>query len=292
MYILKKSKRALGLNEPIKDNHGKPVTRREMIARGFMTGPAVIAAPSILAMMLGSEKARAMSADLEAMRIPCGIIGGAGKIPFICFDLAGGANTFGSEVQIGRQRQLDFLSTQGYAKVGLPGNMNPNSPNVEEARKMIENPRRSREAYAPDFSFTSADGEYISMDELRGKVVLLDFWGTWCPPCRESLPSLRDLYKSYSKEKAFMMISVSVRDEEPIWREFTAKNQMVWPQAFDGDGKIQRTFQVRAFPTYILIDHEGIIRYRAQGYNFDREANLSDAIHKAIKVVAKSGPAE
>jgi len=130
MYILKKSKRALGLNEPIKDNHGKPVTRREMIARGFMTGPAVIAAPSILAMMLGSEKARAMSADLEAMRIPCGIIGGAGKIPFICFDLAGGANTFGSEVQIGRQRQLDFLSTQGYAKVGLPGNMNPNSPNA------------------------------------------------------------------------------------------------------------------------------------------------------------------
>ena len=56
MYILKKSKRALGLNEPIKDNHGKPVTRREMIARGFMTGPAVIAAPSILAMMLGSTR--------------------------------------------------------------------------------------------------------------------------------------------------------------------------------------------------------------------------------------------
>jgi hypothetical protein len=64
------------------------------------------------------------------MRIPCGIIGGAGKIPFICFDLAGGANTYGSEIQIGRQRQLDFLSTQGYAKVGLPGNMNPNSPNA------------------------------------------------------------------------------------------------------------------------------------------------------------------
>jgi len=170
--------------------------------------------------------------------------------------------------------------------------LKPNSPNVEEARKMIENPRRSREAYAPDFSFTSAEGEYISTDDLRGKVVLLDFWGTWCPPCRESLPSLRDLYKRYSKEKAFMLISVSVRDEEATWREFTTKNQMVWPQAFDGDSKIQRAFQVRAFPTYILIDHEGIIRYRAQGYNFDREANLSDAIHKAIKVVAKSAPGE
>ena len=170
--------------------------------------------------------------------------------------------------------------------------LNPNATYVEEARKMIENPRRSREAYAPEFSFTTAEGEYISPDELRGKVVLLDFWGTWCPPCRESVPSLRDLYKRYSKEKAFMMISVSVHDEEPAWREFTTKNQMMWPQAFDRDSKIQRTFQVTKFPTYILIDHEGIIRYRVSGYNFDREANLSDAIHKAIKIVAKSAPAE
>jgi thiol-disulfide isomerase/thioredoxin len=168
----------------------------------------------------------------------------------------------------------------------------PNSDNLEEARKMIENPRRSREAYAPDFSFTSADGEYISMDDLHGKVVLLDFWGTWCPPCRDSVPSLRDLYKHYAKEKAFVMISVSVNDEEPTWREFTAKNQMVWPQAFDRQHKIASVFQVNRFPTYILIDHEGIIRYRISGFNFEREAALSDAIHKAIKVVAKSGPAE
>ena len=170
--------------------------------------------------------------------------------------------------------------------------LNPNSPNAEEARKMIENPRRSREAYAPDFSFTSSAGEYLSTEELRGKVVLLDFWGTWCPPCRESVPSLRDLYKHYSKEGAFVMISVSVHDEESAWRDFTAKNQMAWPQAFDRDNKIQRTFQVTKFPTYILIDHEGIIRYRVSGFSFEREASLSDAIHKAIKVVAKSGPAE
>ena len=170
--------------------------------------------------------------------------------------------------------------------------LNPNSPNAEEARKMIENPRRSREAYAPDFSFTSSAGEYLSTEELRGKVVLLDFWGTWCPPCRESLPSLKDLYKRYSKESAFVMISVSVHDEEGAWRDFTTKNQMAWPQAFDRDSKIQRTFQVTRFPTYILIDHEGIIRYRVSGFTFEREASLSDAIHKAIKVVAKSGSAE
>jgi len=136
MYLLKKSPRGLGLNEPIKDNgHGKPVTRREMIARGFMTGPAVIAGSSALAMLIGSENARAMSPDLEALLGPaaCNVQAGAGKVPFICFDLAGGANLNGSEMLIGRQNPTDFLSTQGYAKLGLPGNMTPNSPNAASA---------------------------------------------------------------------------------------------------------------------------------------------------------------
>ena len=136
MYLLKKSPRGLGLNEPIKDNgHGKPVTRRELIARGFMTGPAVVAGTSALAMLIGSKNARAMSPDLEALLGPaaCNIQAGAGKVPFICFDLAGGANLVNSEILNGRQNPTDFLSTQGYAKLGLPGNMTPNSPNAASA---------------------------------------------------------------------------------------------------------------------------------------------------------------
>jgi hypothetical protein len=135
MYLLKKSPRTLGLNEPIRhESHKRPVTRRDFIAQGFMTGPAVVAAPSLLAMLLGSQKARALSADLDAMRIPCGIIGGAAKVPFICFDLAGGANLHGSEMLLGTGGNPDnLLSTQGYAKVGLPGNMLPSSPNPANA---------------------------------------------------------------------------------------------------------------------------------------------------------------
>ena len=128
-----KTQRTLGVDEPIKDTtHGAPVTRRELIARGFMTGPAVITAPALLAMMFGPDQARAMSPDLEAMLGPtqCAIQAGAGKVPFICFDLAGGANLMGSEVLLGQSgNPLNFLSTAGYAKLGLPGNMQPNSPN-------------------------------------------------------------------------------------------------------------------------------------------------------------------
>jgi thiol-disulfide isomerase/thioredoxin len=161
---------------------------------------------------------------------------------------------------------------------------------AEEARKLIENPRRAREAYAPDFSFTTSEGEYLSLDDLRGKVVLLDFWGTWCPPCVASVPSLRDLNKRYAKEKSFVMISVSVHDEEDKWRAFTSTNQMLWPQCFDRDSRIQRAFSVNRFPTYILIDHEGIMRFRVSGMSFEREASLNDAIHKQIKILEKPAP--
>src|SRR5262245_21117902 len=129
----KKPPRLLGLDEPIRhENHKAPVTRRDFIAQGLRTGPAVLAAPAALAMLMNARKAGAMSPDLEAMLLPaaCNIQAGAGKVPFICFDLAGGANLNGSEILIGRSNPTDFLSTQGYAKLGLPGNMNPNSANA------------------------------------------------------------------------------------------------------------------------------------------------------------------
>ena len=130
----KKSPRTLGLDEPIRhESHKAPVTRRDFIAQGFKTGPAIIAAPAALAMLIGSDNARAMSPDLEALLGPaaCAIQAGAGKIPFICFDLAGGANLTGSEMLCGVSgNPLNFLSTQGYATLGLPGNMTPGSANA------------------------------------------------------------------------------------------------------------------------------------------------------------------
>ena len=96
--------------------------------------------------------------------------------------------------------------------------------------------------------------------------------------------------KRYAKEKSFVMISVSVHDEEDKWRAFTATNQMLWPQCFDRDSRIQRAFGVTRFPTYILIDHEGIVRLRVSGMSFEREASLNDAIHKQIKIIEKPAP--
>lgn len=134
MLIIKSArKRALALDEPLRHaSHKKPVTRRDFLAQGFLTGSATVIAPSMLGAMLNPRAAKAGdlagATDLNQMKAFCNITGGAGKIPFICFDLAGGANIVGSNVLVGKKGgQLDFLTTQGYAKQGLPGTMLPNN---------------------------------------------------------------------------------------------------------------------------------------------------------------------
>ena len=124
----KLKRRGKGLNEPLKhESHKRPVTRRDFLAQGFLTGAASVVAPSILGALMNPRVANALSGDINPGNI-CNIQAGAGKIPFICFDLAGGANIAGSNVLVGQQGgQMDFLSTAGYSKLGLPGNMVPNA---------------------------------------------------------------------------------------------------------------------------------------------------------------------
>jgi len=111
-------------------DHRRPITRRDFIGQGFLTGSAAVIGGGLLSLFADPRAAWAsLSPDLDALRNACGInVLGAGKIPFICFDLAGGANMAGSNVLIGGQGgQLDFLSTQGYSKLGLPGDMVPSA---------------------------------------------------------------------------------------------------------------------------------------------------------------------
>lgn len=137
MIIRKKLPRGKKLHEPLlHPDHPKPVTRRQLLAAGLLGTQAYVLVPSVLAGLLGGPRtARAgLDPDINALIASCGITAGAGKIPFICFDLAGGANLNGSEALIGGAGgQLDFLSTAGYSKLGLPGNMLPNSPNPGSA---------------------------------------------------------------------------------------------------------------------------------------------------------------
>ena len=124
----------LEINAPLKHkDHARPKSRREFISQGFMAGSASVFGASVFSLFGNPRSASAaLSSDLEALKASCGItVQGAGKVPFICFDLAGGANISGSNVLVGGPAgQKDFLTTAGYSKLGLPGDMLPNSMNA------------------------------------------------------------------------------------------------------------------------------------------------------------------
>ncbi|MDH4073477.1 MAG: general secretion pathway protein GspF, partial [Gammaproteobacteria bacterium] len=121
------SKRKRNYDDPLRHpDHKRPVTRRDFLAQGFISGSAIATGGGVLSLFSNPREAlAALSGDLDTAG--CGIAtAGAGKIPFICFDLAGGANIAGSNVLVGNQGgQMDFLNTSGYEKMGLPGDMVP-----------------------------------------------------------------------------------------------------------------------------------------------------------------------
>ena len=143
MIIGKKPPRAHALGEPLlHENHKRPVTRREMLGAGLISAPGVLLAPAWLGALLRPGKANAALAnDINGMlaNTQCNVPTAATGLPFICFDLAGGANLVGSEALVGvKGGQANFLSTAGYGKLGVPGNMVPSSSaNISSALGLL-----------------------------------------------------------------------------------------------------------------------------------------------------------
>ena len=135
---MRKSKKPLHPNAPLKhQDHARPVSRRDFIRQGFMSGTGMVMSSSLVALLTNPRFLRAapqteLSADLQVLArdlsVPCDINRAAAGLPFICFDLAGGANFAGSNVLVGRDSPLDTLTTAGYSKLGLPGDMIPGQP--------------------------------------------------------------------------------------------------------------------------------------------------------------------
>ena len=134
-------------------------------------------------------------------------------------------------------------------------------PNCQRAQRYISRPELARARMVPAFSVTATDGQRISMDDLQGKVVLLDFWATWCAPCREALPHLQKVAKKFQGEP-LVILSVSLDSDEQKWKDFIVKNEMTWPQYRDGSfsGPVARMFAVNAIPHTFTIDADGVLQ--------------------------------
>ncbi len=127
------------------------------------------------------------------------------------------------------------------------------------AGRFLANPDLVRARMAPSFSIATLDGQQVSLDGLAGKVVLIDFWATWCGPCREALPHIREIAKSFSSEPLVVM-SISIDSDEAKWKDFVAKNGMTWMQYRDSSGAVSKQFAVRAIPQTFTIDADGVLQ--------------------------------
>jgi thiol-disulfide isomerase/thioredoxin len=142
---------------------------------------------------------------------------------------------------------------------------------------------------APDFSATDTQGRELSLSDYRGKVVLLDFWASWCAPCKEEFPFLVEFYQEYYKED-FIVLAVNIDNEqknmERFIREIYAKTYTShkFPIIFDKDKKIPPLYNLEAMPSSIFIDKKGIVRYVHTGFNDSRKKEfrkeLADLLHE------------
>lgn len=136
---------------------------------------------------------------------------------------------------------------------------------------------------AQDFTIDGLDsGTTYTLSDFKGKVVLLDFFATWCPPCRKELPILQKLNDSYTG-KDFMFIAVNSMEERQPVKDFIDQQKFLFPVALDSDGSAGTKFGVTAYPTLVLIDKNGVVRHVHVGFEPDIAKTLQTEIDALLK---------
>jgi thiol-disulfide isomerase/thioredoxin len=153
------------------------------------------------------------------------------------------------------------------------------SPERQRALRYVSQPELARARLAPAFAVTTVDGQRVSLDDLQGKVVVIDFWATWCGPCRAALPHVREIAQKFQGQP-LVVLSVSLDGDEKTWKTFIAKNEMTWPQYFDGrfTGPVAKLFGVQAIPNTFTIDADGVLQDEHIG-----DAAIEGKLKKLVK---------
>ncbi len=161
----------------------------------------------------------------------------------------------------------------------------PDGMHAHQVKRLIENPRRARHNFAPEFTLETQEGHRVSSEELLGKVILLDFWATWCAPCVDSIPDLKAIHQSYPEDR-FVLISVSVNKDHQKWKEFVEEREMTWIQSHDADGTMVSLFipgNKIVLPAYFVIDGEGIFSEVVLGEGRRQMMRVSRAVERSLK---------
>ncbi len=117
---------------------------------------------------------------------------------------------------------------------------------------------------APDFALKDLNGQEVKLKDHRGKIVFLNFWATWCPPCREEMPSMEELFAEF-KTRDFAMFAIDLRENPSEVKAFKEKMDLSFPILLDTDGSVGLEYAVRSIPTTYLVDREGYLIGAALG---------------------------
>jgi thiol-disulfide isomerase/thioredoxin len=157
----------------------------------------------------------------------------------------------------------------------------PNTdPSYLRAQHFADDPALSTHKMAPPFTVTALDGSKFNLDAMGGRVVLIDFWATWCGPCNEELPHMKKIAKEFAGQP-LVIISVSWDSDETKWKDFINKNEMTWVQYRDADHHLSNLFGINAIPHYFTIDSDGVLTAEMLGSGSDVEGKLKKLIARA-----------
>jgi peroxiredoxin len=165
------------------------------------------------------------------------------------------------------RRRLLALGTAGAAlALGLP---------AARAEVAPSNP-------APDFTLRSLDGPNLRLQEQRGKVVMLNFWATWCGPCREEMPQLNKLFEKF-RPSGFTLLGVNVDEDSRQAAGIAGQLGVKFPVLFDSDKRVAKLYELSAMPSTVLIDRDGRVRFLNRGYHSGVEAEYDRQIRALLK---------
>jgi peroxiredoxin len=134
---------------------------------------------------------------------------------------------------------------------------------------------------APDFTLTNLDGEKVKLSDLKGQVVMINFWASWCGPCRQEMPLLNDIYAGY-KKAGFVLLGVNLDESADDAKSFLKKTPVNFPVLLDSQGKVADLYKNQAMPSSYFVDRKGNLVHLHQGYKPGEEAEYKRVIKKLL----------